>query len=199
LFLEKLEKKDSAVIDKTTQTIIDQVASMDSMVSAFANYANTPEIQKTLTTLNTLINKSVSLYDNHNGVRVNLDLSGDLPKLQLDQDAISRVLINLIKNAIEAKQEKTKLNINIKSTFKKKEGLVQLTISDDGKGFPNDIIDQVFEPYITTKEKSGGLGLAIVQNIIEQHDGQIFASNIKPHGARITIELSIIETPKGTK
>ena len=199
LFLEKLEKKDSAIIDKTTQTIIDQVASMDSMVSAFANYANTPEIQKTLTSLNTLINKSVSLYDNHDGVRVNLDLSGDLPKLKLDQDAFSRVLINLIKNATEAKQEKTKLNINIKSAFKEKEGLVQLTITDDGKGFPKDIIDQVFEPYITTKEKSGGLGLAIVQNIIEQHDGQIYASNVKPHGARVTIELSIIENSKGTK
>ena len=199
LFLEKLEKKDSAIIDKTTQTIIDQVASMDSMVSAFANYANTPEIQKTLTSLNTLINKSVSLYDNHDGVRVNLNLSGDLPKLKLDQDAFSRVLINLIKNAIEAKQEETKLNINIKSTLKEKEGLVQLTITDDGKGFPKDIIDQVFEPYITTKEKSGGLGLAIVQNIIEQHDGQIYASNVKPHGARVTIELSIIENSKGTK
>ena len=199
LFLEKLEKKDAAIIDKTTQTIMDQVASMDSMVSAFANYANTPEIQKTSSSLNMLINKSASLYDNHNGVRVDLDLSGDLPKLQLDQDAISRVLINLIKNAIEAKQEKTQLSINIKSTLKEKDSLVQLTITDDGKGFPSDIIDQVFEPYITTKEKSGGLGLAIVQNIIEQHDGQIFASNVKPHGARVTIELSIIENPKGTK
>jgi two-component system, NtrC family, nitrogen regulation sensor histidine kinase NtrY len=199
LFLEKLEKKDSAIIDKTTQTIIDQVASMDSMVSAFANYANTPEIQKTSSSLNTLINKSASLYDNHDGVRVNLDLSGELPKLQLDQDAISRVLINLIKNAIEAKHDKTKLNINIKSTLVEKEGLVHLTITDDGKGFPNDIIDQVFEPYVTTKEKSGGLGLAIVQNIIEQHDGQIFASNIKPHGARVTIELSIIDNLKGKK
>ena len=199
LFLEKLEKKDSAIIDKTTQTIIDQVASMDSMVSAFANYANTPEIQKTSSSLNTLINKSASLYDNHDGVRVNLDLSGDLPKLQLDQDAISRVLINLLKNAIEAKNDKTKLNINIKSTLMEKEGLVHLTITDDGKGFPSDIIEQVFEPYVTTKEKSGGLGLAIVQNIIEQHDGQIFASNIKPHGARVTIELSIIDNPKGKK
>ncbi|MDA7438218.1 ATP-binding protein [Candidatus Pseudothioglobus singularis] len=199
LFLEKLEKKDAAIIDKTTQTIMDQVASMDSMVSAFANYANTPEIQKTSSSLNMLINKSASLYDNHDGVRVDLDLSGDLPKIQLDQDAISRVLINLIKNAIEAKQEKIQLNINIKSTLKEKECLVQLTITDDGKGFPVDIIDQVFEPYITTKEKSGGLGLAIVQNIIEQHDGQIFASNIKPHGARVTIELSIIDNPKGTK
>jgi len=199
LFLEKLETKDAAIIDKTTQTIMDQVASMDSMVSAFANYANTPEIQKTSSSLNMLINKSASLYDNHDGVRVDLDLSGDLPKLQLDQDAISRVLINLIKNAIEAKKKNAQLNINIKSTLNENDGLVQLTITDDGKGFPSDIIDQVFEPYITTKKKSGGLGLAIVQNIIEQHDGQIFASNVKPHGARVTIELSIIENPKGTK
>ena len=199
LFLEKLDTKDSAIINKTTQTIMDQVASMDSMVSAFTNYANMPEIQKTSSSLNSLINKSASLYDNHEGIRVDLDLSGDLPKLQLDQDAISRVLINLIKNAIEAKQEKNKLNIKIKSRVSKKEGLVRLTIVDDGKGLPEDIIDKVFEPYITTKEKSGGLGLAIVQNIIEQHDGQIFASNVKPHGARITIEFSIIDALREMK
>ena len=199
LFLDKLEEKDSKVINKTTQTIIDQVASMDSMVSAFADYANTPEIRKTLSSLNTLINKSASLYDNHEDVRVDLDLSGDLPKMQLDRDAISRVLINLIKNAIEAKKDFSALNIKIKTLLKAKEGLVQIIIIDDGNGFPEEIIDHVFEPYITTKEKSGGLGLAIVQNIIEQHDGQIFASNIKPHGARITIELSIIEFLKGDK
>ena len=177
LFLDKLDEKDSRVIDKTTQTIIDQVASMDSMVSAFADYANTPEIRKTLSSLNTLINKSASLYDNHDDVRVDLDLSGDLPKMQLDRDAISRVLINLIKNAIEAKKDSSALNIKIKTLLKAKEGLVQIIIIDDGNGFPEEIIDHVFEPYITTKEKSGGLGLAIVQNIIEQHDGQIFASN----------------------
>jgi len=199
LFLEKLDKKDSAIINKTTQTIMDQVASMDSMVSAFANYANTPEIQKISSSLNSLINKSASLYDNHDGIRIDLDLSGDLPKLQLDQDAISRVLINLIKNSIEAKKEKNKLTIKIKSRISKKEGIVRLTIVDDGRGFPEDILDEVFEPYITTKEKSGGLGLAIVQNIIEQHDGQIFASNMKPHGARITIEFSIIDALREMK
>jgi len=199
LFLDKLDKKDSAIINKTTQTIMDQVASMDSMVSAFTNYANTPEIQKTSSPLNSLINKAVSLFDNHDDIRIDLDLSGDLPKLQLDKDAISRVLINLIKNAIEAKTETNKLNIKINSRISKKEGLVRLTIIDDGKGFPEDIIDKVFEPYITTKEKSGGLGLAIVQNIIEQHDGQIFASNVKPQGARITIEFSIIDALREIK
>ena len=142
--------------------------------------------------LNALVNKAASLYDTQAGVRIDLDLSGDLPKLQLDKDAISRVLINLIKNSIESKKKKTKLNIVIKSQIVKDEGIARLTVVDDGEGFPIDIIDQVFEPYVTTKSKGSGLGLAIVQNIVEQHDWQIYASNVEPHGARVTIEFSII-------
>ena len=193
LFLDKLGKKESAIIDKTTSTIIDQVASMDAMVSAFANYANTPEIQRIPSSLNALINKATSLYDAQAGVRIDLDLSGDLPELQLDGDGISRVLINLIKNATEASQEKERLNIVIRTRYRANENMIRLTVTDDGDGFPEEIVDQVFEPYVTTKTKGSGLGLAISQNIIEQHDGQIHASNIEPHGARITIEFSIID------
>ncbi|MGE4595032.1 MAG: ATP-binding protein, partial [Gammaproteobacteria bacterium] len=192
LFLDKLDVKDSAIIDKTTGTIIDQVASMDAMVSAFANYANTPEIQRIPSSLNTLVNKSASLYDSQEDVRIDLDLSGDLPELQLDGDGISRVLINLIKNATEASQDQKRLNIVIRTRYRADENLIRLTVTDDGDGFPDEIIDRIFEPYITTKSKGGGLGLAISQNIIEQHDGQIYASNIEPHGAKITIEFSII-------
>ena len=193
LFLDKLDAKDSAIIDKTTTTIIEQVASMDAMVSAFANYANTPEIQRIPSSLNALVNKTVALYDAQDGVRIDLDLSGDLPELHLDGDGISRVLINLIKNASEASKGQEKLNIIIRTRYRANDNIVRLTITDDGKGFPKGIIDQVFEPYITTKGKGSGLGLAIVQNIIEQHDGQVHASNIKPRGARVTIEFSIID------
>ena len=196
LLLDKLDSKDSAIINKTTKTIIDQVASMDSMVSAFSDYANTPEIKKVSASLNALVNKAASLYDTQSGVRIDLDLSGDLPKLQLDKDAISRALINLIKNSIESKKKKTRLNIVIKSRIVKDEGIIRLTIIDNGKGFPTNILDQVFEPYVTTKPKGGGLGLAIVQNIVEQHDGQIYASNVEPHGARVTIEFSIIASQR---
>jgi len=196
LFLDKLDSKDSAIINKTTKTIIDQVASMDSMVSAFSDYANTPEIKKVSASLNALVNKAASLYDTQAGVRIDLDLSGDLPKLQLDKDAISRALINLIKNSIESKKKKIRLNIVIKSRIVKDEGIIRLTIIDNGKGFPTNILDQVFEPYVTTKPKGGGLGLAIVQNIVEQHDGQIYASNVEPHGARVTIEFSIIASQR---
>ena len=192
LFLNKLDSNDSKVIDKTTKVIIDQVKSMDSMVSAFANYADTPEIQRTTSSLNALVNKAVSLYDEHDRVRIDLDLSGDLPKLQLDKDSISRILINLIKNSVESCQDKGELNILIESSYIPSENIVRLTVTDNGNGFHEDLLDKVFEPYITTKSKGGGLGLAIVQNIVEHHDGQIFASNIKPHGARVTIEFSII-------
>jgi hypothetical protein len=139
------------------------------------------------------VNKAVSLYDAQEGVRIDLDLSGDLPELQLDGDGISRVLINLIKNATEASREKKRLNIVIRTRYRANENIIRLTVTDDGDGFPSEIVDQVFEPYITTKTKGSGLGLAISQNIIEQHDGQIHASNIEPHGARITIEFSIID------
>ena len=78
----------------------------------------------------------------------------------------------------------------------KDEGIVRLTIVDNGNGFPVEILDQVFEPYVTTKSKGGGLGLAIVQNIVEQHNGQIYASNVEPQGARVTIEFSIIASQR---
>ena len=198
LFLSKLDSKDSKVIDKTTKTIIDQVKSMDSMVNAFANYADTPEIQRTTSSLNALINKAVSLYDEQDGIRIDLDLSGDLPKLKLDKDSISRILINLIKNSTESNQDKAEMNILIQTCCIQSENIVRLTVTDNGNGFPEDMIDKVFEPYITTKSKGGGLGLAIVQNIVEQHEGQIFASNIKPHGARVTIEFSIIAVDGGS-
>jgi hypothetical protein len=81
----------------------------------------------------------------------------------------------------------------IRTRYRVSENIVRLSVTDDGDGFPNEILDQVFEPYITTKTKGSGLGLAICQNIIEQHGGQIYASNIKPHGARIIIEFSIID------
>ena len=84
----------------------------------------------------------------------------------------------------------------IKSRIVKDENIVRLTVVDNGIGFPVNILDQVFEPYVTTKSKGGGLGLAIVQNIIEQHDGQIYASNVEPHGARVTIEFSIIASQR---
>ncbi len=189
-FMDNLKDKDLEVIDKTTNIIIDQVQSMNTMVTAFADYANTPEIERKLVDLNTVINQSISLYDAQSNISINFDLSGDIPKLLLDANGISRVLINLVKNASESVEIERDLNVNIATQYLSDEGIVRLTITDDGDGFDEGVVDRVFEPYVTTKIKGSGLGMAIVQNIIEQHDGKIYAGNIEPHGAIITIEFS---------
>jgi nitrogen fixation/metabolism regulation signal transduction histidine kinase len=187
-FINSLQGRDLEVIDKTTNTIIDQVKSMDLMVSAFADYANTPQIERKLSSLNDIVNQSISLYDSQKGLNITFDLANDIPKLSLDYASFSRALINLIKNSAEASSNKDTL-VNIKTEYLKDENLVLLIITDNGEGFNEDVLDRVFEPYVTTKIKGGGLGMAIVQNIIEQHDARIFASNIKPHGAKICIEF----------
>ncbi len=188
-FLESLSGKDLEVVEKTTSTIVDQVKSMDSMVSAFADYANTPEIERKLSDLNTVVSKSISLYDAQDNVEIRFNLQDNIPELMLDASSLSRVLINLVKNSSEASDEQGAVVVDISTHYNEKTGVVQLSIADNGSGFDPEVLDRVFEPYVTTKLKGSGLGMAIVQNIIEQHDGRIFASNIEPHGAMITIEF----------
>ena len=187
-FMESLEGRDLEVIDKTTNTIIDQVKSMDLMVSAFADYANKPKIERKLSHLNEIINQSISLYDSQEGLDIVFDLTDDIPPLLLDAVSLSRALINLIKNSVESSLDKQTL-VKISTQYLPKKHLVRLSVTDNGEGFNEEVLDRVFEPYVTTKVKGSGLGMAIVQNIIEQHDGRIFAANVKPHGAKITIEF----------
>ncbi|SMM97945.1 Nitrogen regulation protein NtrY [uncultured Candidatus Thioglobus sp.] len=195
-FIGTLKGKELEVIDKTTTVIIEQVKSMDAMVSAFADYANMPQIERKLLDLNTLIKQSIALYDAQKNINIEFDLSSAVPKLLLDANNISRMLINLIKNASESVEKERDLTINITTEYLNNEGIVRLNIKDNGNGFDESVLERVFEPYITTKEKGSGLGMAIVQNIVEQHDGYIFAGNIKPHGAIITIEFKHKEMQK---
>ncbi|SFV84385.1 Nitrogen regulation protein NtrY [hydrothermal vent metagenome] len=188
-FLDTLKGKDLEIIDKTTNVIIDQVMSMDAMVSAFADYANTPQIERKPTDLNALINQSIALYDAQSNISIEFDLASDVPELLLDANGISRVLINLVKNSAESVEDSRDLTVSVTTQYLPSEGIVRLSMADNGDGFDEAVIERVFEPYVTTKVKGSGLGMAIVQNIIEQHDGRIFAGNVEPNGAIVTIEF----------
>jgi len=189
-FLETLKGRDLEIMEKTTNTIIEQVKSMSIMVEAFSEFANTPKISKKSQNINSTINHAIELYDADQEVNVSLDLDGSLPDIYLDSESIKRLFINLIKNSKEASTSNL-INIKIKSELDKTKKRVRIIIDDDGEGFDSDIIDKIFEPYASTKITGSGLGLAIVHNIVEQHNGNIFAKNIKPHGARIVIELPL--------
>lgn len=188
-FLDSLKNKDLEVVDKTTNTIIEQVRSMDAMVSSFAEYANSPEISAKLTDLNEVIKRSVSLYDVISDAKINLHLSNEIPKILIDSNSIDRVIINLIKNSCESVKDSGHIEINITTEYLNSKKIVRLSVQDDGVGFAKGVVKKVFEPYVTTKQEGTGLGMAIVQNIIQQHGATIKAKNVKPSGALIVIEF----------
>ena len=105
-----------------------------------------------------------------------------------------QVFHNLLRNAIEAAEGdavRADVKIATQTIQHSNQTMVEITIIDNGPGFADSIVHQVFEPYVTSKVKGTGLGLAIVKKIVEEHGGQIRAHNRKPVGAQISILLPI--------
>jgi nitrogen fixation/metabolism regulation signal transduction histidine kinase len=173
-----LASDETQVIDKTTKTIINQVKSIDNIISSFANLEQVAVDYK-LQYLNKIIKEVKNLYDKE---QIQLDLA-EIPQLKLDKESISRVLINLIKNSLEAQANK------IIITTKLVDNSVLLIIADDGKGFDKNIINQIFEPYITNKKSGTGLGMSIVAKIIKDHNGIIRIDKDYTNGAKIIISF----------
>jgi nitrogen fixation/metabolism regulation signal transduction histidine kinase len=120
-------------------------------------------------------------------------------KLQLDQgdtyisaDAgrIRQLLHNLIRNAFDALRDIEAGNLLVETRFDAQNNTLILVIEDNGPGFDESVIDNVFEPYVTTKQHGTGLGLAIVKKIVEEHNGAITVANLANEGARVTITFS---------
>ena len=187
-FSGKLSKEEDEILDRATQTIVAQVENLKTLVNAFSDYAKPPELKKELGGLNKLVNEMVDLYSlSHPGILFEIKLTEPEPRLLLDRGRITQLLTNLIKNAQES-VEQGDIHITIKTEVTKDQLI--LSIKDNGKGFNDDIIDQVFEPYETTKSGGSGLGLAIVKKIVEEHGGSIVAKN-HTIGAIISIHLPI--------
>jgi len=187
-FAGKLSKEEDEILNRATQTIVSQVENLKTLVNAFSDYAKPPELKKELGGLNQLINEIVDLYSlSHPGIVFSLDLLEPEPQLLLDKGRMTQLLTNLIKNAQESVDQG---DVEISIATQSHDDLLLLTITDNGHGFADDIIEHVFEPYETTKQGGSGLGLAIVKKIVEEHGGTIVAENLSV-GAKINIHLPL--------
>jgi signal transduction histidine kinase len=106
-----------------------------------------------------------------------------------DPVSIRQVLHNLIKNALEAIEEKGQIDINLHRVQKNNTDFIEIALYDDGVGIKEQQLEQIFEPYVTTKIKGTGLGLAIVKKIIEEHGGAIWVDASRKIGAGFIIQL----------
>ena len=183
----RLGGAEAEMLERSTQTIVNQVAALKSMVDAFSQYARTPEPSMRELDLNALTREILTLYESSLGGIVRLELARELPPVVGDAAQLRQVIHNLLQNAQDALADTGEPRITIASGTEN--GAVRLTVADNGCGFPEGVIQRAFEPYVTTKPRGTGLGLAIVKKIVEEHGGTAAISNVAPRGALITIRL----------
>ncbi len=197
-YASKLHGDDATTLKKLTNTIVQQVESMKGMVKAFADYATTPGVEFKVLQLNDLVTEISWLYREGNELdAISLQLQENLPLISCDPVRIRQVLHNVIKNSFEAmaQQPQQEMTITSRSGAYKDKPSVELIFEDKGPGFPADLRDRLFEPYVTSKRKGTGLGLAIVKKIVEEHGGVVRAENISSDdgGGRLTVLIPAVE------
>ena len=191
---KSLDEESADFLNRMTRTIIQQVDTLKAMVNAFSEYAKAPALVVQTTNLNQIVREVTELYiDNPQKVRVVLEEQA-LPLLELDPHRIRQLLVNLVKNALEAigdGREDGRILIRTRVENTLGEQQVVLCLHDNGPGIPTEILPHLFEPYVTTKHKGTGLGLAIVKKIVEEHNGSLAARNAEPNGAIIIITFPL--------
>ncbi len=186
----KPEAGEVELLDRATHTIIQQVEAMKQMVNAFSEYARTPRMEITRFDVNALIRELCDLYAHQEKpLSIKLNLEPGLPPIEADAGRLRQVLHNLLRNALEAMehQDHARVEISTRRVASAECDLVEMKVADNGPGFLRDIVDQAFDPYVTSKPKGTGLGLAIVKKLIEEHGGEIKARNREQGGAEISI------------
>jgi nitrogen fixation/metabolism regulation signal transduction histidine kinase len=165
------------LIEKTADNIISQIESLNKIASDFSKFAKPIQTEKQQIDLVDIINSASSLYEHNESVDILKSIPAVPVYINGDEDELRRVFINLIKNGIEAVNNKEAI-IKIRLTTVNREVIVE--VEDNGEGIAKDDQDQIFSPQFSTKSSGTGLGLAITKKIVEAHNGTIsFNSNGK--------------------
>jgi len=180
----KLDAPGQALLTKSVKTIVDQVDAMKRLVNEFRDYARLPAAVLLPVDLNATVQDVLALYD-QSAVPVRADLEPNCPPIAADAQQIRQVIHNLVQNAQDAMGAGHPGSVSVKTRLSKTGQRVRLTVQDQGPGFADNILKRAFEPYVTTKARGTGLGLAVVKKIVDEHGARIELSNQESDG-RVT-------------
>ena len=192
--VSKLDEPDAKILKRSTETIVSQVEALKRMVNEFREYARVPELELCQVDVNRLVREVLALYQMSDNTEnespqppITLELAGEISPVRGDPARLRQVIHNLLQNAQDALigMEDARITVQTRSVSNG----IELSVIDNGKGFPEQVRAHAFEPYVTTKPRGTGLGLPIVKKIVDEHSGMIKIQNIQPHGAQISITL----------
>ena len=169
-----------------------QTARAGQIIRHLRDFIEKRESSRAYENLNKVVEEAVALGlvgSADTNVKVHLELDPSISPNLIDKVQIQQVLINLIRNAIEAMQDMTKRDLTIRTVA---EGdTVEVGVSDTGPGLSEDVAARLFQPFVTTKEKGMGIGLTICQSIIEAHNGRIWATPNQDGGVEFRFRLPV--------
>jgi nitrogen fixation/metabolism regulation signal transduction histidine kinase len=179
----KLEAADQGMLSRAVATIVNQVQAMKRLVNEFRDYARLPAAQFRAVDLNALVAEVLLLYaTEQESARLRTQLEVGLPLIEGDVTQLRQVIHNLVQNALDAVAELQQGQVRVTTeTSRDERGAlrsVRLLVVDNGPGFPEKVLKRAFEPYVTTKAKGTGLGLAVVKKIADEHGARVRVANL---------------------
>ncbi len=189
-------KEYNAFLERVTSTLIEQIDNLSNIATEFSNFAKMPIAQNQIFVLADQLQKAIDLYETDE--RANLEFyPGSFQNIRVnaDREQLSRAIINLIKNGLQAIPEDRTGTISI--SLGRRDQMAIVAVSDNGTGIPEELRSKMFSPSFTTKTSGMGLGLSIVKNIVENFAGKIWFEPNKDQGTTFFFEIPIYEEQTG--
>ena len=179
----KLTGTDQAMLVRSVATIVNQVQAMKTLVNEFRDYARLPAAHLTSLDLNELVNEVLGLYVTaQEAGQLKAELASGMPRIVGDLTQLRQVIHNLVQNALDAVADREGGCVQVRTEVARSEQgelrAVRLHVIDNGPGFADKVLKRAFEPYVTTKTKGTGLGLAVVKKIADEHGARIRIANL---------------------
>ncbi len=186
----KLAAADDALLERSVNTIVEQVEAMQRLVNEFRDYARLPSANLAETDLNRVLHDILNLYE-HAVCPVVFTPCADGPLIWADASQLRQVIHNLVQNAQDASQDIPGVQVRLRTELDGAGEYLRLIVADSGPGFPESILKRAFEPYVTTKAKGTGLGLAVVKKIADEHHATVRLTNRMQDNAVIGGQVSL--------
>lgn len=170
--------------------IIEEANRLNSIITDFLNFARPKSPNFMPCRVEEVLEKNITFLSSQileQGYTIHKRYSESLPEVMADSAMLYQAFLNILINALQSMQAGGKINVEINSS----DSMVSIAFQDEGDGIPEDILEKIWDPFFTTKEKGTGLGLGIVKNIIESHGGTIKIENRSSGGAQVTVGLPL--------
>jgi signal transduction histidine kinase len=179
-------------IERVTATLIEQIDNLSNIATEFSNFAKLPAARNQVFNLTAQLQKVIDLFETHDQAKIVFRTNGhENLEVNADREQLSRAIINLVKNGIQAIPENKVGKIVIQ--LKRRGHMAVIEVADNGTGIPVELRDKLFGPSFTTKTSGMGLGLAIVKNIVENFSGSIRFETELGKGTAFFVEIPVYE------